>query len=131
MIKPFIAQAKIQIVIADPLAFKAELDSLDEKLKNEIKLGLGWRPVLLNSLNYAILFERDDKSCPTRAFVSTDAFRPLKVAEEEKILKIERTGTFDLFMVHHVATYVDAFVEGCNMGILTYLADESWRRRKP
>lgn len=124
-------QIKSQIVIADPGSFQSEQESLTTRIKKGIEMGLSWHnPSIPNSRSEEILFVRDDKTCPTRVVISTDAFRPVRVAESAKVAKVERVEGFDLAAVLHVAHYVEGFVEGCNMGHLTYLSDESWKLRK-
>jgi hypothetical protein len=121
----FSRQIKSQIVIADPASFRREQESLNKRYETSILLGDLRNPVIPNRYTDDILLVRDDKPCPTRVVISTDAFRPFRIKEGAKGEQaVEYMEGFDLFRVNPLAIYVDGFVEGCTWGILTYLGDE-------
>jgi hypothetical protein len=123
----FSRQIKTQIVIADPVSFRREQESVSKRYGTLIRLGDLRNPVIPNRYTEDILFVRDDKPCPTRVFVSIDGFRPLlKIKEGPKgeFAGADYGEGFDPGQVHVLAIYVDGFVEGCTWGVLTYLGDE-------
>ncbi len=132
----FAAYQKSQIVVAGPASFRREHESLADRTKNPFVLKELGGPIIPNSHNENILFERDDnKTCPTRVVISTDAFRPLNIKEERKgevtELTSEYVAGFDSTTVLPVLTYVRGFVKGCQMGVATHLADETKKLRGP
>lgn len=115
-------QVGAHVVIADPVSFQHKKESMEERMKLNIRLGLWANPTMPNSYSENIMFERDDKSCPVTVFISTDAFRPVRV-ELEKEFNFEVLEGFDLQRVFPTALYVKGFVEGCNMGVALVVSD--------
>jgi len=123
-------QINAQIVIADPASFRREQESLSKRKELAIRLGDLGNLHMPNRYTENILFERDDKPCPVRVFVSTDSFRPVKIKKGEKEDTVETLEGFDPTTLLNNVIYVDGFVAGCNMGHALYIADEVHRLRR-
>jgi len=110
-----------KVVIADPQAFSKEKESLMDTLPGGIK---AWNvsKIVLDPDDDDIIFEREGETCPSRIVISTDRFRPAIV--DTKNSSVKYVQGLDLKTLFATANFVRAFIQGCNLGVATYLQDQ-------
>lgn len=80
------------------------------------------RKIVLDPDDDDILFEREGETCPSRIVISTDRFRPAIVDTKNSTVKYVQG--LDLKTLFATANFVRAFIQGCNLGVATYLQDQ-------
>ncbi len=130
----FMRQTGTQVIITGPATFREKRDSIGKEFGERFKVGLMRNPAMPQRYSEDVLFVRDNDACPKSVFVSTDAFRPVKLQEKMdgdtiRVEKLEVLEGFDIENTRAVATYVDGFVTGCRMGVAMYLSDELWKKK--